>query len=124
MVEKPILIFDGDCGFCTSASNFCKTHSKTLIDIIPWQYARLSDYGLTEKQASSKVYFVDSTGSYAGHAAFARLLQLQASRFLKFVGHLIVLWPFSIVARVGYWLVARYRHKLPGGTPACKLPRE
>jgi hypothetical protein len=27
------------------------------------------------------------------------------------------------LAGVVYRLVAKYRHKLPGGTPACKLPQ-
>jgi len=41
----------------------------------------------------------------------------------RFLGHLLVTPPFSWVAAVGYALVARYRHLLPGGTPACALER-
>jgi hypothetical protein len=42
---------------------------------------------------------------------------------LRFAGFLLATPPFSIVAALGYNVLARYRHRLPGGTPACALPR-
>ena len=38
-------------------------------------------------------------------------------------GHLLATPPFSVVAALGYNVIAKYRHRLPGGTPACALPR-
>ena len=118
-----ILIFDGDCGFCTTAANFAVRSSKTPIEAVPWQRASLTDFGLTEQQASTRVYFVSDSGSvFGGHRAFAALLRLQPQRIYKVLGGLIVLPPISWIAGFAYALVAKYRHKLPGGTPACKLP--
>ena len=36
-------------------------------------------------------------------------------------GALLLAPPVSWFARPGYWLVARYRHRLPGATDACRL---
>ena len=39
------------------------------------------------------------------------------------MGQLLVTPPFSWAAALGYTLIARFRHRLPGGTAACALPR-
>ena len=59
----------------------------------------------------------------AGATAFAELLKLQPTPALRFAGHLLRFPPIAVVAAIGYNLIARYRHVLPGGTPACALPR-
>jgi predicted DCC family thiol-disulfide oxidoreductase YuxK len=115
------LIFDGDCGFCTSTSNFIAKHTSTPIEIHPWQFIDVSDYGLTEAQVSAKVYMVVGGRAFAGHEAFAQILLLQRNWVFKTLGWLAMRPPFSWLGQPGYALVARYRHKLPGGTPACKL---
>ena len=119
----PILIFDGDCGFCTSAANFVVRRSSTVIKAIPWQRTNLADFGLTVEQASSKVYLITKDGqAFGGHEAFAGLLRLERNGLLRILGSLLTLPPISWFAAGGYRLVAKYRHKLSGGTPACKLP--
>ena len=60
---------------------------------------------------------------FRGHAAFAALLRMQRSRSLRVVGQLLVTSPFSWAEALGYTLIARFRHRLPGGTAACALPR-
>ena len=39
----------------------------------------------------------------------------------RVAGHLLLVPPISWVAALVYALVARYRHKLPGGTVACRV---
>ena len=119
--ETAVLIFDGDCGFCTTTANYIKSHTSTPLEIHPWQWVELADYGLTKEQASAKVQVVADGKNYAGHRAFAKLLRLQRQWWFKVLGGILVIPPFSWAARVGYCFVARYRHKLPGGTPACAL---
>ena len=123
MVKAPLLIFDGDCGFCTSSANFIVKHSSLGVIAEPWQYLELSDYGITEAQASSKVQLWLDGKIYAGHVAVAKLLQGEKNSFLKALGKLALVPVFSQLASFLYFLTAKYRHKLPGGTPACKLPR-
>lgn len=119
-MTKPILVFDGDCGFCTTAANFVLRRSKTDIEIIPWQFADLGTLGLSQAEASAKVQLVISGTHFSGHLCFAKLLELQPIP-LRSLGWLLRTEPVSSLARFGYWLIARYRHRLPGGTPACNL---
>ena len=119
--QPAVLIFDGDCGFCTSTSNLIAKHSSRPIAAHPWQFIEVAEYGLTQAQTAAKVYFVRGGMAYAGHEAFAQILIWQRNPLLRAVGHVLLVPPLSWVARPGYALVARFRHKLPGGTPACKM---
>ncbi len=115
------LIFDGDCGFCTSAANFAADQAKIDLQIVPWQRADLAAFGLTEAAASAKVQLHVAGKNYAGHECFAKLLQLRGGWFSAPIGRVMMAPPVSWLAAIGYSLVARFRHRLPGGTPACKL---
>ena len=119
--ETAVLIFDGDCGFCTTTANYIKAHSSVEIDVQPWQWLALADYGLTKENASAKVQMVVNGKNFAGHKAFAKMLRIQKQWWFKVLGGLMVTPSFSWGARVGYYFVAKYRHKLPGGTPVCEL---
>jgi predicted DCC family thiol-disulfide oxidoreductase YuxK len=117
------LIFDGDCGFCTTSANFIVKESKPKVTAIPYQWAALQKFGLTIQETEKKVYLNVSGKNYSGHKAVAKLLRMQPNYFLKVLGTLAVVPPFTWVGAGIYWLTAKYRHKLPGGTPACKLER-
>ena len=119
--HRAVLIFDGDCGFCTSTSNFIKAKTSVPMEIHPWQFIDVSEYGLTQAQVAAKVYFIVEGTAYSGHEAFAQILIAQLNGFIRAIGHILMAPPISWLARPGYSLVARFRHKLPGGTPACKL---
>jgi predicted DCC family thiol-disulfide oxidoreductase YuxK len=56
-----------------------------------------------------------------GHLAAGAILKLQPSLLLKVLGWLISTPPTSWAAELGYKLVAANRHRLPGGTRACKI---
>ena len=116
------LIFDGDCGFCTSAANFVVKHSSYPIVAHAWQLTDVSRFGLIEHQVAERVYFSVSGQNYGGHLAFAYILFVQDNWFLKAAGWIMTVPPVCWLASLGYRLVARFRHRLPGGTPACKLP--
>lgn len=118
---KPVLIFDGDCGFCTTTANLIREKSSTPIEIHPWQFIDVTKYGLTQAQTMDKVFVVEGVKTFGGHRAFAKILLLQKNPLLKLAGALIMYTPIAWLARPGYRLVAKYRHKLPGGTPACKI---
>jgi len=119
--QTPTLIFDGDCGFCTSAANFIVKRSKVAITSHPWQLIDTTEYGVLQPQAQERVYMVVDGQAFGGHEAFAAILRLQNNWLLSTIAFVIVVPPICWLARIGYRLVAKYRHKLPGGTPACKL---
>lgn len=123
MATSPaILIFDGDCGFCTTTANYIVRRSSVPITAHAWQLTDVTQFGLTEAQTADRVYLVLGDEKFGGHLAFAYLLFIQRNWALKAIGWLLTVPPLCWFAAPGYRLVARYRHRLPGGTPACKLP--
>jgi predicted DCC family thiol-disulfide oxidoreductase YuxK len=121
---KPILIFDGDCGFCTTTANWIEGRSLTPIEIQPYQWVKLADFGLTEKEAADKVQLIADGKIFAGHHCMAKLLLIQPNALLKFLGAVMVMPGVDPISEKVYEWVAANRHKLPGGTPACKLPKK
>ncbi len=116
------LIFDGDCGFCTSTANAVVARSTVPIVAHAWQLTDVTRFGLTEPQTAARVYLVVGDEKFGGHLAFAYLLFIQTNWALRAIGWLLTVPPLCWVASLGYALVARFRQRLPGGTPACKLP--
>jgi predicted DCC family thiol-disulfide oxidoreductase YuxK len=121
---KPVLIFDGDCGFCTTTANWIEKRSLTPLEIQPYQWAKLAGFGLTENEAADKVQLVVDGKIFAGHHCMAKLLLIQPNVLLKFVGAVMVMPGVDPISAKVYEWVAANRHKLPGGTPACKMPRQ
>ncbi len=129
-----VLIYDGDCGFCTSCVDYLKRRLKAMPEAVPFQSADLHQLGLSRERAQKKVWLVlrakssDATeiDQFGGHFAFAELLRHQPEFSLRLLGNLLVTQPFSLIASLGYFLIARYRHKIPaqlGGNPSCEVPK-
>ena len=119
----PVLVFDGDCAFCTTWVNRLRDWLPRPPDAVPWQWIDLDAVSLTRDDVADFAWYLTSKHSYAGALAFAAILRAQPRIGLRFAGNLLATPPFSIVAALGYNVIARYRHILPGGTPACALPR-
>ncbi len=117
----PLLVFDGDCAFCTTWVRRLERILRFFPESKPWQWLDYEALGLSRHDVSHYVWFLIGDRRYRGHAAVAALLRGQRSAGWRFVGHLLVTPPFSWVAAVAYALIARFRHRLPGGTPACAL---
>jgi predicted DCC family thiol-disulfide oxidoreductase YuxK len=122
--SRHVLIFDGGCGFCTTAANFVVARSSVSIEAVAWQLTDVTVFGLTEVQTAARVYFVTGGEAFGGHLAFAQILWAQRNWALKAVGWLLTIPPFCWLGLIGYALVARFRHRLPGGTPACAVTNE
>ncbi|RMI34482.1 thiol-disulfide oxidoreductase DCC family protein [Streptomyces triticirhizae] len=122
MNTRPVLVFDGDCGFCTTSVNVAERWIRPDCTVVAWQFADLAALGATEERARHEVLWVTPAGRvHGGAAAVARLL-MRAGGVWAPLGALLTLPPVSWLARLGYRLVAANRHRLPGGTPACALP--
>jgi len=89
----------------------------------PWQWLELDDYGLTQADVTKFAWVVTSSHQYAGNLAGSALLRMQPSVGWRFLGHLMATPPISWVGALVYNWVSANRHRLPGGTPACALPR-
>ena len=121
--QEIVLIFDGDCGFCTSTANYLAKHSKVPIQVIPWQYVDFTNLPITKEDCADQVYLLVDGKPNGGHEGFAMTLRVQPSAVVRFIGAAAMSPALRWFAKPTYRLVAKYRHKLPGGTPACKLPR-
>jgi predicted DCC family thiol-disulfide oxidoreductase YuxK len=118
--ERPVLVFDGDCAFCTNCANFLKRIGPDA-EIVPWQFADLTGLGITAEQATEAVQWVGTDGGVrSGHEAIAAVLGT-AGPFWRIAGGSLLLPGLSWVARKAYGLIARNRYRLPGGTPACRV---
>ena len=116
------LVFDGDCAFCTSAVGAARRLLPAEVAVVAWQFADLAALGVTVERAQQEVLWVDPDGAVSGGAAAVTRLLRAAGPPWSVLGVLIGLPPLRWVAPPVYRLVAANRHRLPGGTPACRMP--
>jgi predicted DCC family thiol-disulfide oxidoreductase YuxK len=117
-----VLIYDGDCGFCTATANWVDERPGSNVDVQPWQSLDLDAYGLTVDDVTSAAYWVDPSGElHRGHRAVARTL-VSLGGPLAIVGRVLGVPPVSWLAALGYRLVAANRYRLPGAT--CAIPQQ
>lgn len=122
---RPVLVFDGDCGMCTTSAGFAERHvrrSPADFDIAPSQHLDLAALGLTPQACEEALQWVGADGRVvSGHAAVAALLR--AGRWWgRPFGHLVDAPGVRRLSALVYRWVAAHRHVFPGGTPACALP--
>lgn len=116
-----MLIYDGDCGFCTVTAHWFEDRLERAVPVRAWQTLDLDDVGLTEDDVTTAAYWIDDDGSaHRGHLAIGRALETAGGPYRR-LGWLMRRPPISGLARPAYWLVARYRHRLPGSTDACRI---
>ena len=118
--DQIVLLFDGECSFCTSATDWISENVKVAPRVLPYQWADLDSYGITEAEAASKLWLLTTDHHYGGASALSALLRNQPTPWARFVGWVTSVPPLSFVAQLLYAIVAAMRDQLPGGTPACR----
>jgi predicted DCC family thiol-disulfide oxidoreductase YuxK len=116
---RPVLLYDGDCGFCTSSARFIERRIPADAGIVPYQRADLDGLGVTAERARREVLWAAGGRVYGGAHAVARLLTAAGGRWRP-LGLLLRVPPVSWIAQGVYRLVSANRYRLPGGTPACR----
>jgi predicted DCC family thiol-disulfide oxidoreductase YuxK len=120
--ERPVLVYDGDCGFCTSCVRQIERRIKPDVEIVPFQFTDLASFGLTVERAEYELLWIGLDGAVAGGAqAFAGLLRDKGGLWWP-VGAALWVPPIRWIAHGAYRLIAVNRHRMPGGTAACALP--
>lgn len=124
MTQQPVLIYDGDCGFCTRTANAVKrldTHHR--FDALPWQTrGLLAKVNLTEQQVSEAAWYIDADGrKHRGAGAVNAALNALGGIYR------IASWVYRVpglkqIEDVVYKWVARNRYRMPGSTDACRIP--
>lgn len=123
-LSDALLVYDGDCAFCALWVNRLQSRLPVFPDVAPSQTLQLDTLGLTPADVRDYAWLITPERQRAGAAAFSGLLRGQPSWGWRLIGHLLDTWPISVIADLGYRVVARFRHRLPGSTAACEIPRD
>lgn len=118
-----MLVYDGDCSFCTRCAEVAERLLPVGIPVVAWQQLPDLDLlGLTVEDVTTKAWWVGTDGRLSGgHEAIARC-GMAMRRWYSPLAALLLIPPISWVAAVIYRWVATNRHLMPGGTDACRLP--
>ena len=133
-MKDPVLVFDGDCAFCTTCVTAAERYLRQTLasggwDAVAYQFADLAELDVrgggrgevSGERAEREVLWVTPGGRvYGGAQAVARLL-MRSGGAPAYLGGLLALAPVRPVAALVYRWIAANRHRLPGGTPACAL---
>lgn len=122
-MSTPLLIYDGDCGFCTRSARFIERLPVSVV-LLPWQEADLTSLRISTTRARHEVLWVAESGRVLGGAAAITEL-LKNCRFpWRAAGFAFALPLVRVLVDWTYRWVAAHRSRLPGTTPACHLPPE
>lgn len=115
-------LYDADCGFCMSCLRWLTRFApRPKYQITAWQDVNLAELGLTAQQCAEAAWFIDSDGTrHSGSDAIARALQ-HGSWTLHPLGRALQLPGIRRLAQISYTWIAQNRHRLPGGTPQCRV---
>jgi predicted DCC family thiol-disulfide oxidoreductase YuxK len=127
-MREPVLLYDGDCGFCSETVQFILRHERRqTLRFAPLQGA----FGAavlvrhpTLRGQDSVVWLEPS------HAGTPELVLIRSDAVLRVSGYLGGLWRVAVAARViprswrdaCYDFVARRRHRIPGLSSSCLRP--
>jgi predicted DCC family thiol-disulfide oxidoreductase YuxK len=118
-LEGHVLIYDGDCAFCTLWVNRLTGWLPVFPSTKTSQSISLDAYALSDTDVEKYAWYVTPTHHYAGHLAASALFRVQPTFGFRLLGRLLATPPMSWAAAGVYAFTARFRHKLPGGTPSC-----
>lgn len=116
-----LLVYDGDCGFCTTSVNIARRRIKSRADMQPWQQLDLEALGLTEAACQESVQFRDRSGRWTSAGRAVATMLRESPRPWSWLGAFLSLPGIAWLTEQIYRAVAANRHRLPGGTPACQL---
>lgn len=119
---RGLLLFDADCGFCTRSAGWAEGPVlRSTLTKLAFQRAPLSELGLDPAKCAEALHVIGHDGRvHVGSDAVAEVL-LTSRLPWRPLGWLLRLPGLRRLAQFGYAIVARNRHRLPGGTAACSL---
>ena len=113
------LVYDADCGFCTRSAQWLAATGK--VRIVAWQSLDLAQHGLSVEDVTAAAQWLGPEGPRASGARAISLAMRARGGAAAIAGAFIALPGISLLAAAGYRVVARYRHRMPGGTAACRV---
>ena len=117
-IPAGILVYDGDCGFCTATARWVERRLSHDYQVVPSQKADLDALGLTDEAVARSAWWIDPSGSRVDeHQCIAAALRAMSGPWPA-VGRIMTLGPVNPLARCVYRLVANNRSRIrwPGAT--------
>ncbi|MFD3698812.1 thiol-disulfide oxidoreductase DCC family protein [Streptomyces sp. NPDC058646] len=124
MRTLPVLVYDGDCGFCTASVGAARRRLHPSCEFVAWQSADLGSLGVSQERAAYELLWVTPGGDVHGGAQAVAKLLLNSGRAWGVLGAVLTLAPVRWIAHGLYRIIAINRSRLPGGTAACAVPTE
>ncbi|MGB7448692.1 MAG: DCC1-like thiol-disulfide oxidoreductase family protein [Ornithinimicrobium sp.] len=121
---RPVFIFDGACGFCTSSAGVLRRwfDPRVAYAIAPYQRLDLDAYGLTEADCDAAAQFVTASGAvFSGHRSIGQALR-HSMPLWRPLGTVLLSPRLDALTGAAYAWVAEHRGALPSGPPACAAP--
>lgn len=115
MTDRGHLVYDADCGFCAASAQWLDDAA------VAWHTLDLTVVGVTQEQADANAgWLVDGRVSLLGAPAIGAALRARggASRVL---GWALAVPGIRGLAALVYPRIAANRHRMPGGTAACRI---
>ena len=127
-----LLVYDGDCGFCTWVAKLGERVLPAAVTIVPWQKADLTALGLSAEAVREAVQWVPAGRDHAAGAAGGAAQPAHRTPHAQGGHRAIAAWllasglPWSVLGRVLllpgiswcaariYHLVAVNRYRIPG----------
>lgn len=119
-----LLVYDGDCAFCSSAVSFAHRWISPDTETVPWQWADLAALGLTADECQAAVQYRDRHGRWTSAGPAVAALLRDGRPPWAWLGRIAALPGVAWLVQRTYAWVAKNRHTLPGGTPACHVPNK
>jgi len=114
------LVYDADCGFCTRSAAWLDAAP------VPWHTLDLDAVGATQEQADANAgWLVDGRITLLGAPAIGAALRARGGS-ARLLGWAMTVPGVRGLAGLVYPRIAANRHRMPGGTAACRYepPKE
>lgn len=119
--SRSLVLVDGECGFCRRAVDVALSGwMRAQVDAAPLQSVDLGALGLSVDKCLETLHVVAGESVFTGSDAVAAVLQRSRGAW-PMLGRVLMAPGVRWLAQRGYGLVARNRHRLPGGSDTCRL---
>ncbi|MEY9913446.1 putative DCC family thiol-disulfide oxidoreductase YuxK [Catenulispora sp. MAP12-49] len=110
---QPVVIYDGECGFCRAVIRHLAAKFAMEGTLLPWQSVDLAVYDLSEEGVRARMWFVADGHRYGGARAFAAWAGT-GNRRARVCSRVLRTPGVVNLAEVVYRVVAKNRHRIPG----------